>query len=221
MKGIDVSIKRLSEIMLELQEKKVHNINLVTPTMFVPSIIKAIKIARKKGLHIPIVYNSSGYENIDTIKLLEGYIDIYLPDFKYFDNDLAKKYSNVTNYVENAKEALKEMVRQTGPCVFDGDIIKKGVIVRHLMLPTLLDDSKKIIKYLYDTYHDDIYLSIMNQYTPNKEVKGTLKKIVKESDYNTLIDYAIEIGVNNAFCQIDGTQSDSFIPEFNYFGIRK
>lgn len=222
MKGINISIKRLSEIMLELQNKKVHNINLVTPTMFVPSIIKAIKLARKNGLKIPIVYNSSGYENVETIKMLNGYIDIYLPDFKYFDNDLAKNYSNVTNYVENAKESLKEMVRQTGNCSFDNNgMMIKGVIVRHMMLPNLLNDSKKIIKYLYNTYHDDIYISIMNQYTPNKEVKGILKNTIKDSDYNNLIDYAVELGISKAFCQIEGTQSDSFIPEFNYFGIRK
>ena len=222
MKGVNVSIKRLSEIMLELQEKKVHNINLVTPTMFVPSIIKAIKLAKKNGLKIPIVYNSSGYENVETIKMLNGYIDIYLPDFKYFNNDLAKKYSNVNNYVENAQASLKEMVRQTGNCSFDNHgIMKKGVIVRHMMLPTLLNDSKNIIKYLYDTYQDKIYISIMNQYTPNKEANGILKHTIKEKDYNNLIDYAVELGINNAFCQIEGTQSDSFIPEFNYLGIKK
>ena len=222
MKGVKVSIKRLAEIMLELQEKGVHNINLVTPTMYIPSIIKAIKIAKKNGLTIPIIYNSSGYENKDIIKLLEGYIDVYLPDFKYFDNNLAIKYSKCHNYLENMKESLKEMVRQTGPCEFDENgIIKKGVIVRHLMLPGLYNDSKKIIKYLYDNYHDDIFISIMNQYTPNKETKDELKFTINDNDYNNLIEYALSLGINNAFCQIEGTQSDSFIPNFNYEGIKK
>ena len=222
MKGIDVSIKRLAEIMLELQEKKVHNINLVTPTMYIPSIIKAIKIAKENGLKIPIVYNTSGYENKDTIKLLNGYIDIYLPDFKYFNNDYAREYSMCSNYRENVQEALKEMYQQTGPCVFDKDgLLKKGIIVRHLILPNHYSDSKKIIKYLYDTYKDNIYISIMNQYTPNKEVSGCLRNTISDNEYNKLIDYAVELGVNNAFCQIEGTQKESFIPEFNYQGTKK
>lgn len=222
-KGKTITITRLAEIMLELQNKKAHNINLVTPTMYIPSIIKAIKKAKAMGLTIPIIYNSSGYENIDAIKLLDGYIDVYLPDFKYFDNKLAMKYSKAHNYVENAKLALAEMIRQTGPCVFDkGGIIQKGTIVRHLMLPTLKNDTKNILNYLYNTYHDNIYLSIMNQYTPNKYVNfNELKKPITESDYNEIIDYAINLGITKAFCQVDGTVSDSFIPEFNFEGIKK
>ena len=209
--------------MIELQEKKVHNINLVTPTMYIPSIIKAIKKAKKKGLTIPIIYNSSGYENIDAIKLLKGYIDIYLPDFKYYDNTLALKYSKCPNYLENTKLAIEEMFNQTGPCIFDNNgILKKGVIVRHLILPSYQEDSKKIFKYLYNKYHDNIYLSIMNQYTPNKEINDTkLKKKLSNDDYNDVIEYALNLGVNNAFCQVDGTVSESFIPHFNFEGIRK
>lgn len=222
-KGLKISIKRLAEIMLELQKRKVHNINLVTPTMYIPSIIKAIKKARKAGLTIPIIYNSSGYENVDSLKLLNGYIDVYLPDFKYYDNTLALKYSKCPNYLENAKLAIKEMYNQTGPCIFDNNgIIKKGVIIRHLVLPNHINDSKKIIDYLYNEYQDNIFLSIMNQYTPNKEVKNSdLKSKLSNSDYNKIIDYAISIGVNNAFCQIDGTVSESFIPNFNYEGVKK
>ena len=222
-KGVKISIKRLAEIMIELQDKKVHNINLVTPTMYIPSIIKAIKKARKLGLNIPIIYNSSGYENVDAIKKLAGYIDVYLPDFKYFDNNLAKKYSLANDYLENAKAAIDEMVRQTGPCVFDKNgIIKKGTIVRHLMLPTLKEDTKKILNYLYNTYHDNIYISIMNQYTPNKDVKyKELLNPIKESDYDEIVDYALSIGINNAFCQYGGTVSDSFVPDFNLEGIKK
>ena len=222
-KGKPVTIKRLSEIMLELQKQRVHNINLVTPTMYIPQIIKAIKKAKKQGLKIPIIYNSSGYENVESIKLLNGLIDVYLPDFKYYDNELAVKYSQCPNYLENAKLALREMVRQTGPCLFDKNgIIKKGTIVRHLMLPTLKEDTKKILDYLYKTYHNDIYISIMNQYTPNKYVEFTeLKEAIKESDYDEIIDYALDIGITNAYCQYGGTVSDSFVPEFNFEGIKK
>lgn len=222
-KGLEITIKRLSEIMLELQEKKAHNINLVTPTMYVPQIIKAVKKAKKSGLTIPIIYNTSGYENVNTIKLLEGTIDVYLPDFKYFDNDIAIKYSKADNYFDYAKEALKEMVRQTGPCVFDKNgLIKKGVIVRHLELPTKKDDTKKILNYLYHTYHDNIYISIMNQYTPTNNIKyNELTKPVPKSDYEEIIDYAIDLGITNAFCQEDETVSDSFIPTFNFDGVKK
>ena len=222
-KGEEISITRLAEIMIELQEKKVHNINLVTPTIYIPSIIKAIKKAKKLGLTIPIVYNSSGYENVEIIKLLDGLIDIYLPDFKYYEEEFAIKYSMAKDYVENTKLVINEMVRQTGPCIFDKDgIIKKGTIVRHLLLPEMTSDSKKIIYYLYKTYHDNIYLSIMNQYTPNKYIEfDELKKTINEEAYNEVIEYALSLGINNAFCQIGETAKDSFIPSFNLEGIKK
>lgn len=221
--GINITIKRLSEIMLELQNKKAHNINLVTPTIYVSKIIKAIKLARKNGLKIPIIYNSSGYENVETIKMLNGIIDVYLPDFKYFDNSLAIKYSKASNYLENAKASLEEMYRQTGPCQFDEDgMIKKGVIVRHLILPTHINDTKKVLSYLYNTYHDNIYMSIMNQYTPNKYVTfDELKSPLSKSEYNEIVDYAVSLGIENAFCQEDETVSESFIPSFNLEGIKK
>ena len=222
-KGKIITIKRLSEIMIELQEKHAHNINLVTPTMYIPSIIKAIKKAKKNGLNIPIIYNSSGYERVDAIKLLDGLIDVYLPDFKYFENKLSSKYSGANNYVENAKLVIDEMVRQTGPCIFDKNgLIKKGTIIRHLMLPNLSEDTKKILDYLYNNYHDDIYISIMNQYTPNKYVKfNELKNPIKKNDYEEIIDYAIDLGITNAFCQMEETVSESFVPEFNFEGIKK
>ena len=222
-KGLEISIKRLSEIMLELQNDGAHNINLVTPTMYIPSIIKAIKKAKKNGLNIPIIYNSSGYEDINSIKLLNGYIDVYLPDFKYYDNNYALKYSKCPNYLENTKLSIKEMVKQVGPCKFDKNgLIKKGVIVRHLMLPGLINDSKKIINYLYSTYGNKIYLSIMNQYTPNKEVEfNELKNSLKEKDYDEVIDYAYNLGISNAFCQVGGTVSESFIPNFNMEGVKE
>lgn len=222
-KGKMTSIQRLSEIMLELQEKGVHNINLITPTMYVPSIVKAIKKAKANGLNIPIIYNSSGYEKEETIKLLDGLIDVYLPDFKYFDNELAIKYSKCPNYLENVKKSIDEMFRQTGPCQFDRNgIIQKGVIVRHLILPRMINDSKKIINYLYQKYHDDIYFSIMNQYTPNKYVKEKeLQRPIYDREYNEVINYASSLGITNAYCQTGGTISESFIPDFNFEGIEK
>ena len=220
--GKTVSIKRLSEIMLELQNKGAHNINLVTPTIYVPQIIKAIKLAKSNGLSIPIVYNSSGYENIDTIKMLNGYVDIYLPDLKYYNDEIAVKYSKAPNYFLYASKVIDEMIKQVGPCKFDKNgLIKKGVIVRHLLLPGHLDDSKKIIKHL-SSYKDDIYISIMNQYTPIRKLEyENLNHPVKKNDYYELIDYADSLGINNAFCQEDETVSESFIPKWNFEGIKK
>ena len=213
--GKEISIKRLSEIMLELQEKKANNINLVTPTQYIPQIIKAIKQARKNGLTIPIIYNTSGYEKKESLKLLRGYIDVYLPDFKYYNDEYAIKYSNAKNYQKYVKEAIDEMYFQTGSCKFNKDgLIKKGIIVRHLMLPTLKEDTKEILKYLYETYQDNIYISIMNQYTPPKNIKfNELKNSIKDLDYNEIIDYALDLGIINAYCQMDGTVSESFIPK--------
>lgn len=221
--GKEITITRLSEIMLELQNKKAHNINLVTPTHYIPQIAASIKKAKKNGLVIPIIYNTSGYEKVDSLKLLRGLIDIYLPDFKYYDNYYAKEYSNANNYFEYAKDSLKEMFFQTGKCIFDKNgMLKKGIIVRHLMLPSLKEDTKSILKYLYNTYKDNIYISIMNQYTPPKSIKYTeLKESIKECDYNEIIDYALDLGITNAYCQMDGTVSESFIPQFNLEGVIK
>lgn len=221
--GKEISITRLSEIMLELQKKKAHNINLVTPTHYIPQIKKAIIKAKKNGLEIPIVYNTSGYEKVESLKLLRGLINIYLPDFKYYNNQYGKKYSNAPNYLEYVKDSIKEMYLQTGPCKFDKNgMLKKGVIVRHLMLPTLKEDTKLILKYLYETYHDNIYISIMNQYTPPNNIKiEELKSSIKDNDYNEIIDYALDLGITNAYCQMDGTVSESFIPKFDLEGVIK
>ncbi|MBQ7137334.1 MAG: radical SAM protein [Bacilli bacterium] len=220
--GKTVSINRLSKIFLELQEQGAHNINLVTPTHFVPQIIEALKISKRNGLNIPIVYNSSGYENVDTIKLLDGYIDIYLPDFKYFDNKFATKYSKCTNYFEHTSKALEEMIKQVGNPIFDENgMLSKGVIVRHMLIPGLLNDSKKIISYLVENYNDNIFISIMNQYTPTNNLNRypEINKIVDKSDYEELIDYAIDIGIKNGFMQEGETQKTSFIPEFDTSGV--
>jgi len=220
--GKTITIKRLSEIMLGLQEKHAHNINLVTPTIYVPQIIKAIKLAKKNGLSIPVIYNSSGYETIETIKMLDGIIDVYLPDLKYYNDDIAIKYSSAHNYFNYASKAIIEMIKQVGPCKFDKNgLIQKGVIVRHLLLPNHLDDSKKIIKFL-SQYKDDIYISIMNQYTPIRKLKyEELNHPVKKDDYYELIDYADSLNITNAFCQEDETVSESFIPKWDFEGIKK
>lgn len=219
--GKIVSIDRFSKICLELQEKGAANINLVTPTHYVPLIIKGIKLAKKKGLTIPIVYNSSAYENVETIESLKGIVDIYLPDLKYYDNDIAIKYSNAFDYFKYATLAIDKMYKQVGKCVFDkdGNLIK-GVIVRHLMLPSHLEDSKKIIKYLYDKYQNNIYISIMRQYTPIKKLKyEELNTTVKDYLYDELIDYAYDLGIRCAYIQEEESCSDSFIPKFDNEGI--
>lgn len=220
--GINISVERLSELMLELQAKKASNINLVTPTHFVPSIIEAIKLARKKGLSIPIVYNTSGYESVATIKLLAGYIDIYLTDFKYFDNKLGEDLSKVKNYFEIASLALEEMYKQVGKNKFASNgMMTKGIIVRCLVLPTKGTDTKKIISYLYKKYQDNIYLSIMNQYTPvnHSDTFTFLNDKVSDKEYDDIINYALDLGVKNAYIQEGETQDESFIPPFNLEGL--
>lgn len=214
--GKEISIEKFSNICLNLQSKGAHNINLVTPTHYIPLIKEGLILAKKKGLNIPIIYNTSSYENVSSLKLLEGLIDVYLPDLKYYDDKIAFKYSLAKNYFKIATDAIKEMYRQVGkPKINKEGIITKGVIVRHLMLPNMKEDSKKIIEYLYNNYKDNIYISIMNQYTPIKKLKyKELNQTIKDEDYNELIDYAISLGVTKAFAQVEGTQKKSFIPDF-------
>lgn len=220
--GKEITVNRLAEIFLSLQKQGANNINLVTPTHFVPSIIEALQLAKQQGLTLPIIYNSSGYESLDTIKLLDGLIDIYLPDFKYFDNTIAHQYSKVKDYQEKAMMAIDLMFKQVGKPKFnENGLMVKGVIVRHLLLPKRLDDAKKTIAYLYQKYGDDIYLSIMNQYTPLPQVKDIplLNQKVDDSEYDELIDYALDLGVKNAYIQEGETQKESFIPKFDTTGV--
>ena len=214
-KGEEITIERLSEIMLELQEKGASNINLVTPTHYIPQIINTLNISKEKGLKIPIVYNTSCYEKNESIQLLDGLVDIYLPDFKYYDNRLGK-YSKVNNYFEIATIALDEMYNQIGKCEYDKNgNLKRGIIVRHLVLPGHIEDSKKIIKYLYDKYKNNIIYSIMNQYTPIKKLEiSNLNRRVTSKEYNEVIDYAYNLGIRNCFIQEEESQSESFIPIF-------
>jgi putative pyruvate formate lyase activating enzyme len=218
-KGRIVSVEEFCDICLELEKRRASNINLVTGCMYVPLIVKGIKMARDKGLSIPIVYNTSGYENIDTIKMLEGVIDIYLPDLKYMDSELGLRYSGVRNYFECASETIMEMYRQVGKCKFDNmGMLKKGVVVRHLMLPGSIIDSKNVIEYLYKEYGDNIYISIMNQYTPLRKLKyDCLNRKVTNKEYDEVIEYAYNLGVRNAFVQEEGTVDESFVPNFDNF----
>ncbi len=220
--GKTVSIHRLSEIFLEHQTRGALNINLVSPTHYVPQIIEALKLAKNKGLNIPVLYNSNGYENINTIKALRGFIDVYLPDLKYYDDKYAIRYSKAPNYFNTACEVITEMVSQVGEAKFDHyGIIESGVIIRHLMLPGLLFDSKKVIDFIYNFFHDDVYISLMNQYTPmnNSASYPEINKILNPNHYDALINYCLTLGITNCFIQDSGTSSKTFVPNFDLSGI--
>lgn len=271
--GFDISVERLAEIFLEQQSRKAHNINLVTGTHYTPSIAKALKIARDNGLSIPVVWNSSGYEKADTLRLLEGLVDIFMPDFKTLSPDLGKRYMKAPDYPAYVKEALACMVEMTGETVFEpidnipenantlneqvnaaginkadknhgcsseydeeyaGEnvLLKKGVVVRHLIIPGQIDDSKDVVEYLYETYGDKIWISLMSQYTPLGIFSSKDKMIAEASEtpelfrtlsakeYDQVVDFAIELGVENCMIQEGETASDSFIPIFDGIGIK-
>ena len=222
--GMEIGEERLKEIFLELQEKDAHNINLVTPTHYTPEIIRAIRNAKEQGLRLPIVYNCSGYEKVETLKMLKGIVNVYLTDFKYMEREAAVRYSKAPDYPEIARAALKEMMNQTGEAKFDENgIMQSGVIVRHLLLPGHVRNARAVVKYVYETYGDQLYLSLMNQYTPLPQVKKEFPELdrrVTEREYQRLISYALEIGVENAFIQDGNTAKESFIPMFDYEGIR-
>lgn len=220
--GREISRERLSEIFLELQGKGAANINLVTAGHFLPQVIEALENARKHGLRLPVVYNSSGYERIESIRMLAPYVDIWLPDFKYMDSDLAKELSHAADYPQIAKAALAEMVAQSGLTAFDEDgYMQSGVIVRHLLLPGHTRDSKAVLKYLHDTYGDKIFISIMNQYTPLPQVKDLppLNRCVTKREYQRVLQYAWDIGIEQGFFQDGETAAESFIPLFDYEGL--
>lgn len=220
--GRMISTERLADIFLELQGKKAENINLVTPTHYTPEIISAVKMAKKQGLKIPVVYNCSGYEKTETLNLLEGIVDIYLTDFKYMEPKLAKDFSRAEDYPEIAKAALGEMVRQQECPAFDErGMMKNGVIVRHLLLPGHVKNAKAVVDYVYGRYGDKVYISLMNQYTPLRKIEEypELNRRVTKREYETLIDYAISLGVECAFIQEGSTAEASFIPEFDYEGL--
>ena len=220
--GKEITVERLAEIFIELEKKSAHNINLVTPTHFAPQIVQAVKISRKNGLSIPVVYNTSGYEKAENIENLKGTVDVFLPDFKYFYSETAKKYSFCADYPQMVKKAIAQMVKQTGPCVFDNDrMIQKGVIVRVLVLPGHTDEAKQIIEYLYTTYKDDIFISIMSQYTPCTDLQKypEINRKLTQEEYDDVIDFAVELGLENGFVQEGESASESFIPPFNLEGV--
>lgn len=217
-KGKEITIEHLAQIFIKQQEKNVNNINLVTPTMYIPQIIEAIKIARKKGLNIPIIYNSNGYENVETIKKLNGYIDIYLPDLKYYSNEIAKKYSKIDNYFETAISAIKEMQKQVGNPIFNEEgIIQKGVIIRHLILPHHLLNTKNILKYVKENFDENTYISIMAQYFPTykaKEDKLINRKLTKK-EYKEIENYLYLLNLKNGYIQELGEHEEEYVPNFD------
>ena len=220
--GKVISKERLSDIFMELADKGANNINLVTPGQYIPDIVWAVNDAKSRGMKLPIIYNTSGYENMTELKLLEGIVDVYLPDFKYMDSTLSARYSRAKDYPSVAKQALSEMVRQQPDVVIDDatGLIQKGVIVRQLLLPGHVNDAKAVLKYLYDTYHDHVYISMMSQFTPIAlEDYPEINRTVTKREYERLVNYALEIGITNAFIQEGDVAKDSFIPAFDCEGV--
>lgn len=220
--GKVISKERLSDIFMELAVKGANNINLVTPGQYIPDIVWAVNDAKSRGMKLPIIYNTSGYENVTELKLLEGIVDVYLPDFKYMDSALSAMYSRAKDYPSVAKQALSEMVRQQPDVVIDDatGLIQKGVIVRQLLLPGHVNDAKAVLKYLYDTYHDHVYISMMSQFTPIAlKDYPEINRTVTRREYERLVDYALEIGITNAFIQEGDVAKDSFIPAFDCEGV--
>lgn len=216
--GYELTDRELADVFLRLMNEGANNINLVTPTHYVPHIIKALDIAKSSGMTLPIVYNCGGYESVETIRSLKGYIDIYLPDMKYYSDKYSYLYSGVKNYFNTAKAAISEMYNQVGTPVFDSSgIMKRGMIVRHMMLPSLLFDTKRVIDYLFDTYGDNIYISLMSQYTPMPQMKNhpILSKKVSQKYYNSMVNYCMEKGMTKVFIQEGESASESFIPFFS------
>ena len=220
--GKVISKERLSDIFIELAGKGANNINLVTPGQYIPDIVWAVNDAKSRGMKLPIIYNTSGYENVTELKLLEGIVDVYLPDFKYMDSTLSAMYSRAKDYPSVAKQVLSEMVRQQPDVVIDDatGLIQKGVIVRQLLLPGHVNDAKAVLKYLYDTYHDHVYISMMSQFTPIAlKDYPEINRTVTKREYERLVNYALEIGITNAFIQEGDVAKDSFIPAFDCEGV--
>lgn len=220
--GKVISKERLSDIFMELAVKGANNINLVTSGQYIPDIVWAVNDAKSRGMKLPIIYNTSGYENVTELKLLEGIVDVYLPDFKYMDSTLSAMYSRAKDYPSVAKQALSEMVRQQPDVVIDDatGLIQKGVIVRQLLLPGHVNDAKAVLKYLYDTYHDHVYISMMSQFTPIAlKDYPEINRTVTRREYERLVDYALKIGITNAFIQEGDVAKDSFIPAFDCEGV--
>lgn len=218
--GKDITNEELAGIYIKLQKDGANNINLVTGTHYIPQIVDSVNMARESGLNIPIIYNTSGYETVESLRLLDGIVDAYLPDFKYMDSALALKYSHASDYPKVAKAAIDEMVRQCPFVQFDeAGFITSGVIVRQLLLPGHVNDAKHIVKYLWEKYGSKIYLSLMSQYTPMPQIKDKFPELdrrITKREYDNLVNYALELGVENAFIQDRKVAKESFIPDFNW-----
>lgn len=216
-KGYEITIEELASIMVKQQEAGVHNINLVTPTMYVYQIIEAIKIARKNGLNIPIIYNSNGYENVETIKALKGYIDVYLPDLKYYSNEIAVKYSKAPNYFEIASKAILEMISQVGKPIFDEDgMIKKGVMIRHLVLPNHIQNSKNVLKWIKENIPEEIYIDVMAQYFPTYKAKEDelINRKLTKREYKEIENYFYLLDLKNGYIQELGEHEEEYVPKW-------
>lgn len=217
-KGKEYTVEELADMMLKQQEKGVHNINLVTPTIYAYQIREALRIAKEKGLHIPVIYNTNAYENIETLKQLEGFIDIYLPDFKYYDDKLGEKYSKVENYFEIATKALKEMKRQVGNASFDEEgILKRGMLIRHLVLPNYLENSRKVLMWIKENLGIDTYVSVMAQYFPTylaKQDEKIGRKLTKR-EYNRIANYLYSLGLENGYMQELSKWEEEYVPNWD------
>ena len=219
--GKSVTTEELTALFFRLASTGVHNVNLVTPDPYLPQIAEAVRAAKQQGFPLPFVMNCSGYETVESLRSLEGLIDIYLPDFKYMSSLLAKKYSRAPDYPIVAKAALSEMFRQQPAMQWGSDgMLKKGIIVRHLLLPGHLEDSKRVLAYLHQAYGDKIYISIMSQFTPlGLEHYPELNRTVTAEEYDALVDFACRLGIRNAFIQDGSAASESFIPAFGGEGV--
>ena len=216
-KGKEISVEELADIFIKQQNRKAENINLVTPTSYTLQIIEAIKIAKKRGLNIPIIYNTNGYEKVETLKLLEGYVDVYLPDLKYYDDELGKKYSKVDKYFEIAVKAIKEMYRQVGsPKLDERGMIKSGLMIRHLVLPNNIENSKKILRWIKENIDENVYVDIMAQYFPTykaKESKDLNRKLTKE-EYKEIEEYVYDLNIKNGYMQDLGEHEEEYVPKW-------
>ena len=216
-KGKEITVQQLADIMIKQQENGVENINLVTPTSYVLHIIEAIKIAKSKGLQIPIVYNTNGYESIETLKLLESYIDIYLPDLKYYYNEIGQKYSNVNNYFEIATQAIQEMYRQVGrPQLDENGIMQKGLMIRHLILPNNIENSKQVLKWIKENIDKNVYVSIMAQYFPTYKAKNVdeLNRKLTKQEYDEIENYLFNLDIENGYIQELGEHEEAYVPNW-------
>lgn len=218
-KGKEITIQELADIFIKQQERNVQNVNLVTPTSYVPQIIEAIKLAREKGFKLPIVYNTNGYENVETIKMLNGYIDIYLPDLKYYYNELGEKYSKVKNYFEIATEAIKEMYNQVGAPFLDGNgIMQKGLMIRHLILPNNIENSKQVLRWIKENIDENVYVSIMAQYFPTYKAKenGNLNRKLTKAEYEEIENYLYSLELENGYIQELGEHEEEYVPKWEF-----